>query len=297
MNPLTPLETLYDVARGEDVLHSPELAALYGRLEFPAHASRGAQPYVITNFVSSLDGVVSLGVPGQAGGGPISGFNQHDRMVMGLLRAAADVVLIGASTLRSDPDHLWTAAYIYPPLADAYQSMRSALGKTGPPLNVVVTGRGEIDPGLRLLTSREVPALVVTSTQGLRRIRARGMPPSVEVIAAQDADRLSARSIIDAIGRVRSSDVLLVEGGPRMLGDFFAESCLHEQFLTIAPQVAGRDGSTDRPGFVAGKTFAPEHPLWGTLLSVKRGGNHLFLRYAFSPSDARDNSKPTEISA
>ena len=64
--------------------------------------------------------------------------------------------------------------------------------------------------------------------------------------------------------------------------DFFAERRIDEQFLTLAPQVAGRDGLPARPGLVAGKLFAPDHPLWGTLIGVKRGGSHLFLRYAFS---------------
>jgi hypothetical protein len=50
----------------------------------------------------------------------------------------------------------------------------------------------------------------------------------------------------------------------------------------MAPQVAGRDGELVRPGFVAGANFAPEHPVWGTLVGLKRGGDQLFLRYAFS---------------
>ena len=75
--------------------------------------------------------------------------------------------------------------------------------------------------------------------------------------------------------------MILVEGGPQLIGDFFAEQCLNELFLTLAPQLAGRDGSTDRPGLVAEKIFAPEHPVWGALIGVKRAGSHLFLRYAF----------------
>ncbi len=66
------------------------------------------------------------------------------------------------------------------------------------------------------------------------------------------------------------------------MGDFLAEGSLDELFLTLSPQVAGRDGTVERPGFVAGKRFAPERPLWGTLAGVKRGGSHLFLRYAFA---------------
>jgi riboflavin biosynthesis pyrimidine reductase len=72
-----------------------------------------------------------------------------------------------------------------------------------------------------------------------------------------------------------------VEGGPQLIGDFFAEACLDELFLTLAPQLAGRDSSSERPGLVAGKRFAPELPLWGSLVGVKRGGSHLFLRYVF----------------
>ena len=39
--------------------------------------------------------------------------NQHDRMVMGVLRAVADIVIVAAGTLRSVPKHLWTAEHAY----------------------------------------------------------------------------------------------------------------------------------------------------------------------------------------
>ena len=276
---LAPLETFYEVDQANALPLPPELASVYGRLAFPPHPGR---PYVIGNFVTSLDGVTSLQVPGQAGGGPISGFNPHDHLVMGLLRAAADAVIVGAGTLRAVPHHVWTAAYVCPALAGAYQQLRSALGKPGPPLNVIVTARADVDPGLRVFQSGEVPVLVVTTSAGARHLRERGFPPSVQVMEGENAGRLSTRSILNVVARVRPSDLILVEGGPHLLGDFFAEQCLDEQFLTLAPQVAGRNGSPARPGLVAGKQFAPEHPLWGTLVGVKRGGSHLFLRYAFS---------------
>lgn len=277
---LTPLEPLYEVDRGESVVLPSELATLYGRLQFPRAEDR---PYVISNFVSTLDGIVAFSEPGHTGGAPISGSNEHDLMVMGLLRAVADVVLVGGGTLRSGPAHIWTAPHIYPALADSYQALRRRLGKPDPPLNVIVTARGEIDPSYRVFQSGEVPVLIVTSVQGLKRIQALGLPRSVEAVAVQDATRLNIRPILDAVNRARPSRILLVEGGPHLLADFFAESCLDEQFLTLAPQVAGRNGSGERPGLVAGRTFAPQHPLWGTLVSVKRGASHLFLRYAFPP--------------
>lgn len=80
MNTLTPPESLYEVECGGDLPLPPELATLYGRFQFPPHPDK---PYVIGNFVSTLDGVATLNVPGQAGGRPISGFNQHDHLVTG----------------------------------------------------------------------------------------------------------------------------------------------------------------------------------------------------------------------
>src|SRR5262249_31346360 len=118
MNDLTPLEPLFEIEGGSALSLPPDLATLYGRFHLPAHPGR---PYVIGNFVTTLDGVVTLNEPGHAGGGDISGWSRQDQLVMGLLRAIADSVIVGAGTLRAAPQHRWTAQYISPPQADAYQ--------------------------------------------------------------------------------------------------------------------------------------------------------------------------------
>ena len=277
-----PLESLLDAARGADFPLPPELTTLYGPLRFPP---RKGGPYVIGNFVTTLDGVASLSDPGRPGGGPISGSNPHDRMVMGLLRSVADAVIVGAGTLRSVPGHLWTAEHIFPALSDSYRRLRIASAKEASPLNVIVTARGELDLDLPVFRSGAVKVLVVTTPEGSRRIRERELPSSVAIEEAGKGGAIGARAFLSAIGRLLPAGILLVEGGPRLMGDFFAEQCLDELFLTLAPQVAGRDGSVERPGFVAGKRFAPEHPLWGTLVGVKRAGSHLFLRYAFATEE------------
>jgi riboflavin biosynthesis pyrimidine reductase len=284
MSTLTPLETLVDIDRGTALPLPPELAALYGRLQFPL---RPGQPIVISNFVTTLDGVVSLNVPGHAGGGDISGRDQHDRMVMGVLRAVADAVIVGAGTLRAaSPQHLWTAEYIYPPLTDAYKQLRAFLKKSDPPLNVIVSARGAVDLKKRVFQSGEVPVLIVTTKNAEHRVHQYDLPPWVQVAAIESAGPLDARSIVEAVGHVRQSDTILVEGGPHLMADFLAQQYVDELFLTLAPQIAGRDDLSERPGLVAGKSFAPKHPLWGTLIEVKRGGSHLFLRYSLE--SARD---------
>lgn len=282
MNALNPLESLLDLERGAAFPLPHDLTNIYGRLAFPPHPGRA---YVVGNFVTTLDGVVALNDSGHTGGGDISGFNWHDRMVMGLLRAVADAVIVGAGTLRSVSQHRWTAQYIYPPLAGVYQQLRTSLGKPTPPLNVIVTTRGVVDLNLPLFQSGEVPVLIVTNTQGEEHIRSQNLQPFVQISVVGGDGPLSAQAILQQVNRIQKCEVILVEGGPQLMGDFFAGHALDELFLTLAPQIAGRDGEVERPGLVMGQRFAPQDPLWGTLVSVKRGGSHLFLRYAFTTKE------------
>lgn len=277
MSSLAPFETLVDEACGTDLSLPDVLAKLYGRLPFPVHRDR---PHVIGNFVSTLDGVVSLGIPGKAGGREISGGNPHDRLVMGLLRAAADAVIVGAGTFRASSTRRWTADAAYPPLGDAFQALRADLGTPAPPLNVVVSASGDLDldgPFHGVCA----PLLVMTTKEGAARLRYQRLPPGVEI--HEGSGPLTAAHVVDIVRQECAGDLLLVEGGPKLMGDFVAEACLDELFLTIAPQIAGRDGRLDRPGLVASKHFAPEDARWARLASLKRAGSHLFTRYAMRP--------------
>ncbi|MBK8120032.1 MAG: dihydrofolate reductase family protein [Sulfuritalea sp.] len=277
--PLASLKTLFASKRGKVLPLPPKLARLYGCLRMPMPR---AHPHVISNFVTTLDGVVSLNVKGHASGGDISGFSAQDRMVMGLLRAIADVVIIGAGTLSADSTHVWTADAIFPELADDYRRLRNALGKSGAPLHVVVSGSGAIDVRLPVFTSGEVQALILTTTAGAKHLLQHRVPDSVEVRAIRpSAGAIPASAILESLCRARPGKLILVEGGPRLLGDFYAERLIDEQFLTLAPQIAGRDTTDRQISLVMGKSFALGDARWGCLIDVRRGSNHLFLRYAF----------------
>src|SRR5712691_7197541 len=133
---LEPFQVLYEADLPAYKLPA-DLHHVYGRLGFPT-------PVIYSNFVASLDGVVTLGSKPSAGS-IISGKYPADRFLMGLLRACADAVLIGAGTLRATPGHLWTPAHVYPDLASEFVTLRQTLGLSLEPRLVLLTATGDLD--------------------------------------------------------------------------------------------------------------------------------------------------------
>jgi riboflavin biosynthesis pyrimidine reductase len=273
-----PLHTWVRSRHGHKVPLPRKLADLYGTLHIPAARSA----FVFSNFVSTLDGVVSLQKKGHDGGGDISGFNAQDRMVMGLLRAIADIIIVGSGTLAADPNHVWTPDAICPELAADYRQLRSAMGSAPTPLNVVVSASGRLNLRRPVFASGLVPALIITTRAGAKSLMKQRTPSTLEIRTVRSArGEIRAATLLDAVKRVNSGTRILVEGGPRLLASFYDERLMNEQFLSLAPQISGRDLSEPRLSLVMGKTFAPRNPLWGTLNDVRRGDRLLFLRYSF----------------
>jgi riboflavin biosynthesis pyrimidine reductase len=240
------LQTLFDAAPSDaPQLPLPEaLRSLYGG------PLAMAEDLVYSNFVSSLDGVVALPGAGVPAGPTLSGRSEADRFVMGLLRAVANCVLVGAQTLREDAGHLWTPGYIYPPAAGAFATLRAALGLAPEPALCVLTRSGELDRSERVF--REQQPLVLEGelelAEVLRDLRGRGWRR------------------------------VLCEGGPNVIGELVRGGLLEEAFITVSPVLAGR-GGTPRPGMVEGVELLPERGIWGRLAGVRRHQDHLFLRY------------------
>ncbi|MGH7903725.1 MAG: dihydrofolate reductase family protein [Candidatus Dormibacteraceae bacterium] len=263
---MRPLEVLYERPGLPAYDLPPELARLYG-------GSLGfSPPRVYANFVSSLDGVVALDEPGVPSGPAISGRSEADRLVMGLLRACAEVVLVGAGTVRDDSGHLWTPEYIHPAGAAAFAALRESLGLAPRPRLAVLTARGDIDLRERALTEG---ALILTSHAGGARLRPL-LPAASEVVTLPDGPRVSIGAALAAL-RDRGHRVILTEGGPHVLGQLLRERALDELFLTLSPVLAGHRAG--RLGLAEDVELLPGAPNWGTLASLRREGSHIFCRY------------------
>jgi riboflavin biosynthesis pyrimidine reductase len=281
---MQPLQTLLDRASPADApVLIAELRQSYGGdLQFPQAAGR---PYVIGNFVASVDGIVSYRIPGKAGGGEISGFSEPDRFVMGLLRASADAVMIGAGTLQATAArHVWTPEAVYADAAAGYREYRgTVLGKPAAPITVVVSASGVVDLSRPMFRNSAIPIRILTTGKGRDRLHAAGAAdlPSTEVAVLEHADgTIHPATMLEYLHQTCGVRLLLHEGGPKLFGEFVGAALVDEFFLTISPQIVGVNSERPRPTMVWGTDFTPETAPWLRLLSIKQHGEHLFLRYS-----------------
>ena len=192
------------------------------------------------------------------------------------LRSCAEAVLIGAGTFRAAANHVWDAPHIHPPRAAEFAELRARLGLSPRPMLVVVSGSGELDPAHPAL--RE-PALILISASSEARLRA-ALPAQVRVLSLGEGRFDPARAL--AALRAEGLQLILTEGGPTLVGGLLSAGLLDELFLTSSPLLLGRRAGDERKALIeAAELRAPLE-----LLSARRQGSHLFLRYAVSSAEA-----------
>jgi riboflavin biosynthesis pyrimidine reductase len=267
------LEVLWEREPTLEPRHPVEL--VYGSaVTFPE-----TRPHLFANFVQTIDGVVVFGERGGWNAATVSMDSEIDRRIMALLRAHADAIVIGAGTFRVAQHHQWSPGGVVPDAADEFDQLRSLL--RGPaaeraPL-YVVTASGRLDPTHVALTAPETRVAVVTTAAGASRLEGT-LPEAVEVLAPGDAGGLDPVEVVRLIAS-RSGGLILCEGGPHLLGTFARAGLFDELFLTVAPQIAGRDAEHRRLGLVEGFAAAPDEAPRLQLFSLRRARDYLFLRY------------------
>jgi riboflavin biosynthesis pyrimidine reductase len=266
---IEPLHVL-DERAGMPQLELPaELKRLYGGgLGFDG-------PRVFANFVETIDGVVAM--PSiERSNAIVSDENEADRFVMGLLRAVADVVVVGSGTMLAAPKGTWRADKVFPAAAEAFAELRRATGKSEHPAVAIVTAGGSFDPTHPVL---EAGAIVLTTERAAADIRA-SVPAATEVVAVNEGDWVDPVGAVAAL-RARGHELILSEGGPTLFTSFVAVGMVDELFLTVSPLLAGRAG-VPRLSLADGAELLPDVRVAGDLLSIRRHGGHLFLRYGLT---------------
>jgi riboflavin biosynthesis pyrimidine reductase len=236
------------------------------------------RPYVYSNFVQSRDGRVSFSVPGHMGGGDVSGFNQHDVWLMGLLRARADAVVMGDTTLKIEPEHIWTCDYIYPTDPRLFLELRRLENRRECPLQVFLSLDGNLHTEAEVFSQPQLHIVIATTTRGAERVASLKSKAKLDVLSLGQ-ECVDVQKLCEVLFKDYGVKTLLCEGGPRAYGSFIAAERIDEEFLTLAPTVIGNDVSKMfRPSLVEGVAFMPgTHPK-SKPVSLRRAGDHLFLR-------------------
>ncbi|MEU6551133.1 pyrimidine reductase family protein [Streptomyces sp. NPDC046915] len=238
-----------------------ELAAAYAYPE-PAALSRaigGPVPWLRANMVSTLDGAAQH----EGRSHPIS--NATDMRIFGTLRALADVVVVGAETVRQEG---------YRPARERaeFAGLRAAAGQSPAPAIAVVTASLDLDFSLPLFTSPLVPTLILTGAAAAPDRVAAAEKAGARVVIAGDGvgvDPARAVQALAGLGHTR----LLTEGGPRLLGQLVAAEVLDELCLTVSPMLTAGDAQR-----IAGGPSV-EVPRRFELVSLLEETGFLFSRY------------------
>ncbi|MFG6445637.1 dihydrofolate reductase family protein [Microbacterium sp. P06] len=171
------------------------LASVYARSE-PA--------YVRLNMITTVTGAAA-GTDGTSE--TLS--SRVDRQILGVIRAAADVVVVGAATVRAE-------GYLLP------RAARLAV--------VTVTG----DLSGHRFDDGGASLLLVCPADRADEVRARAALPAAQIVPVPGGDDLEPAEIIAqlaALGLRR----LVCEGGPTLAGRFASAGVIDEYCVTVAP--------------------------------------------------------------
>ena len=235
------------------------------------------RPYVYSNFVQSRDGRISFSLPNQSSGAEVSGFNQHDLWLMGLLRARADAVIVGDNTLNIEPDHIWTHQYICPK-ETAFSSLRDSDNLAPAPLQTLLSLEGIFNPSLPVFARSDLHIVIFTTARGRDNAKnLEGVAAKVDLPDVGDTT-VNLERVMQILHTDYNVKTLLCEGGPRVYGSMIAAKLIDEEFLALSPIIIGQDATRSRPGLIEGAAFTPENAPRSIPISLKRAGDYFFLR-------------------
>lgn len=225
-------------------------------------AGRDGEPWVRANMVASVDGAATI--EGRSGGlgGP------GDRVLFQLLRSFADVIVVGASTARTEK---------YKPVRAGAMTARLRAGRTATPPIAVVSASLRLDPGAPLLTDApEYARTIVLTTTSAPADRRAALAGNATVIDAGE-ERVETGLAIAALAGLGHARIL-TEGGPTLLTQIADAGRLDDLCLTVSPWLAG--GQAQRilaaPPEAPPLTHAPQ-PL--ELAHVVADDGYLLCRY------------------
>ncbi|HOA87684.1 MAG: pyrimidine reductase family protein [Microbacteriaceae bacterium] len=214
-------------------------------------------PRVRMNFVSSIDGAVTLGGLSGALGG------EGDRRLMQVLRSMCDIVLVAAGTVRAE-------GYGGLRLETVDASWRESHGLPAQPRLAMVSRSLDVGAEHPFFAEATTRPIVVTCAAAPAERRA-ALAAVADVLVCGDA----AVDLADALAQLAELGLaqVLCEGGPHLFGELAEAELVDEVCLTLSPLLVGGEV----PRIVQG---APERGRQMRLVhALSDEDGFVFLRY------------------
>lgn len=253
------MRRIHPVTGGNQGGTGEDLDTVLGLAEAYAYPPREDGPWLRANMVGSLDGAAHA----EGRSAPLS--SEGDMRLFGVLRALADVVVVGAETVRQE-------GYRPAKAREAFAARRAADGQSPAPAIAVISRRLDLDFTAPLFTGPAVPTLVLTGADTPRAAVAAAEAAGAVLVPAGEGDGVDPVRAVRELA-ARGFARLLCEGGPRILAQFAAAGALDELCLTLSPLVIGGDAPRimNGPGVVPPARFVP--------VSILEEDGFLFSRY------------------
>lgn len=206
-------------------------------------------------MLTTVDGAVA-----GADGRSVSIGTADDMFLMGVLRALADVVLVGAGTVRAED-------YRRPRGRKELREPSRRPGGAALPALAIMTSTGELPAGI----DPAWPTLLLCPTGAARLVSERSGWPSEQVIEAD-----SPREVVDALS-ARGHRGIQLEGGPSALGRFATAGMLDEICCSTSHRTVGGPS----PRMIDGSLY---DQAW-SLRSLLVGTDTHAARYSRIPDD------------
>lgn len=180
-------------------------------------------PWLRANFISSVDGAATHeGLSGGLG-------TPADRRVFDVLRWLADVIIVGAGTVRAE-------GYGAIRLGDDAVQWRRDAGLPDQPVFAIVSNTLRLDPASDVFAAAVRRPLVLTSASAPADLRAALSEVADVIVCGEKAvDTRMLRTVLAERGLPQMHS----EGGPHLFGTMIAEGTIDELCLTVSPRLEG----------------------------------------------------------
>lgn len=228
------------------------------------------RPKVIANFALTWDGRISTR---QRSASDFSSPKDKRRLLE--IRAEGDAVIASATTVAAD-----TMTMGLPDLGLRQERVRR--GQSEYPIRVLVSGRGEVDPELRVFKERCSP-IVIYTTDCMSEFKRTELGQSA-VVRVEKGTRVNLGAMLKSLVRDFGVRTVVCEGGGNLFAGLLREGCVDELCLTFCPHVFGGNLGVTLTGLVGDWLFPS---IKVRLLEFESIGGECFTRWAVAVAKNR----------